>query len=195
MTRSPRFTEPVETYTVLTLRLADYPGTERRLPPSARFLDPSDRASIQNQEVALLRRTFDDWHIPVEGKLAGLRADSPVLLLVNDQLAGGVYLCAQNEFHDDPSVGQLHYAYLDTAFQGQGLYSLIFREAIERARRWGLDSILLNSDRYMLPEVYLRWGARPWRIIEKHSRIPNFGVVRWMRPVVSRLRRALRRLR
>ena len=43
------------------------------------------------------------------------------------------------------------------------------RTAVERAGSWGLEGLYLNSDRHMLPEVYERWGARPWRIITKPS--------------------------
>jgi hypothetical protein len=41
----------------------------------------------------------------------------------------------------------------------------------------------------MLPEVYLRWGARPWKVISKLSRLPQNGLGCALHSVWRRARR------
>jgi GNAT superfamily N-acetyltransferase len=184
-----RFTEPVDTYTVLILNFDDYRGTSRELPNGFRFIDEPTRAMMRAQEKKILQQLFEDWDIPFFGKLRGWRADSPIFVAYNNRLIGGVYLCAQNEFDVDPARGQLHYAFMDLEFQGLGIYSVIFREAVERAQHWGLRALFLNSDRYLLPEVYLRWGAQAWRTIVKPSRLPQNELGHALRIIYAPLRR------
>ncbi len=80
---------------------------------------------------------------------------------------GGVFVCDRNEFDDDPRWGQVHYAFLRHDHRGRGLYSALFRRAVELAASWGLEGLVINSDREILPEVYLRWGAVFWKTIPR----------------------------
>lgn len=169
---SRRFTEEIDTYIVLRLRLDEYHASSRNLPPGFELVQTGDYAKLRKQEKKLLQQLFDDWEIPYCRKLPGWRADSPIFVAHGNELVGGAHVCIQNEFDAEPTRGQLHYAFMDPRFQGQGIYSVIFRESVARARAWGLTELYLNSDRYMLPEVYLRWGAVPWKTIEKASRLP-----------------------
>ena len=43
----------------------------------------------------------------------------------------------------------------------------IEKAIVEKAKEWGLGGLVLNSDRHLLPEVYLRWGAEPWKRLPK----------------------------
>jgi GNAT superfamily N-acetyltransferase len=151
-----QFTDEVEDYTILKLDLADYPGTTRRLPEGFRIAGPEVRPAVRARERSLIESHFLSWAAPYFGELSGWRAESPLYLLDKDFLVAGVYLCALNEY-GEPGVGQLHYAYMDPAYRGRGLYSSLFAEAVARARNWGLRGLYLNSDRFMLPDVYLRW--------------------------------------
>lgn len=173
----PRFTQEVDTYTILTLRLEDYKTSKRQLPAGFKLSGRLDQ--LRTQEKRLLQELFEDWRVPFSNRLPGFREDSPIFVVQGEQLVGGAFVCDKNEFDADPSRGQLHYAFIDPTFQGMGIYSVIFREAVNRALGWGLQELYLNSDRYMLPEVYLRWGARSWRVVRKPSRLPRnaFGEV------------------
>jgi len=191
-----RFTAEVETYTVLILGLDEYQPTRRDLPPEFAFLDAGKSKTLRNQERIVLRTVFDDWDIPYSGKLRGWRDDSPLFVMHDDQLAGGLYLCDQNEFDEDPKHGQLHYVFVAPHFQGRGLYSVLFREAVKRAANWGLTHMYLNSDRYLLPEVYLRWGAKPYKQINKSSRALRVGSLQappWIARPLRRMSRQFRR--
>ncbi len=161
------FTAELDEYVVLKLRLTEYRGSERALPPDCELADPALRPRWAGQERRLLKRYFRNWKSPHRGRLAGWRADSPLLVLRAGRLVAGVYLCGANEFDSDPGWGQLHYAFMDPACRGLGIYSVLFREAVQRARAWGLQGLYLNSDRHQLPEVYQRWGATPWKKIAK----------------------------
>lgn len=191
----PRFTEEVEAYHVLVLHLGDYVRSTRELPDGFRFLEQAQVQSFRQQEKAMLRQTFDDWHIPYGRKLRGWRQDSAIFMVHGDRLAGGVYLCDKNEFDDERDRGQVHYAFMDPRFQGMGIYSLIFREGVVRARAWGLAALYLNSDRYLLPEVYMRWGAKSWEVIPKRSRLPRTAWANVLRAAYSRWRGLRRRVR
>ena len=63
---------------------------------------------------------------------------------------------------------------VDPDYRGKGLYRLLFREAVRKAREWNLEGLYVNSDRHLLPEMYERWGAEPYRRIQKspHGKSP-----------------------
>ncbi len=171
-----RFTEELDSYTVLLLDLDEYQAPARRLPDGFEFLDTARHGLIRDQEKRLLRQVFKDWEIPYGGKLRGWRADSPVFVMKSDQLVGGVYLCDRNEFDDEPARGQLHYFFVHPSFRTYGIHNANVREAIRRARAWGLQEVYINTDRAGLPEVYMRWGAKPLKRIAKSSRLPHNAV-------------------
>jgi GNAT superfamily N-acetyltransferase len=168
-----RFTEEIDNYTVLLLDLDKYQAPVRRLPDGFEFLDPARHGLVRDQERRLLQKIFEDWNIPYCGKLCGWRADSPVFVMRADQLVGGVYLCDENEFDSEPARGQLHYFFIHPSFRVQGIHSANVREAVDRARAWGLNQVYVNTDRYLLAEVYIRWGAKRLKRIEKSSRLPH----------------------
>jgi len=137
------------------------------MPAEAEIAHPSIRAKIRTQEERLLQLYFRNWENAYHGRLPGWRDASPVYMLWNGQLVGGIYLCDRNEFDKNRLWGQLHYFFVDPRFRGIGLHSLLFQEAVSRARSWGLEGVYINTDRYMLGEVYVRWGAVFWKRIPK----------------------------
>jgi len=161
------FTAEIEQYVVLKLTLAEYKDSERKLPEGCVLADAAQRSSASGAERRLLKRYFRNWKAPYRGRLKGWRPDSPLLVLRDGRLIAGVYLVTANEFDADPRWGQVHYAFMDPSCKGQGIYSALFRAVVQRAREWGLTGLYLNSDRHMLPEVYLRWGAQPWKTLPK----------------------------
>ena len=172
------FTAQIEEYVVLKLVLTEFRGQERPFPAGYELADPAVRERVRGQERRLLKRYFRNWKAPHRGRLRGWRSASPLLVLRAGRLVAGVYLCAANEFDADPRWGQLHYAFMDPACKGQGLYSVLFRAAVERATSWGLTGLYLNSDRHQLPQVYERWGAVHWRTIPKRKEEPQRWVLR-----------------
>jgi GNAT superfamily N-acetyltransferase len=175
-----RLSETIDRYVVLRLRLKDYGGTARVLPDGFTLAGAEARSRYRAVEQRLLQECFEQWRAPFEGLLKGWRADSPVMLLHGGALIGGVYLCDQAEVASEEGWGQLHYAFIHPRYRGQGLYSVLFHEAVERADRWGLVGLILNSDRALLPEVYTRWGAVHDRVIPKasHIRFDPLGLLR-----------------
>ena len=163
------FSQELEEYVVLKLSLVDFTGGNRSLPKQFELLkNPSDAEDlIRADEQRLLKLYFRNWQGPFYRQIYGWRVDTPIFILHNGRLIGGVYLCDKNEFDDNPYWGQLHYAFIDPQLKGQGIYSVIFRDAVERARAWGLQGLYLNSDRFMLPDMYERWGAIFWKKIQK----------------------------
>ncbi len=190
-----RFTEELDRYTVLRLKLDEYKDSQRSLPAGLHLLDPAKRETVRAQEKELLQRVFEDWNIPYFGKLRGWRADSPVLIVRGDRLIGGVYLCDKNEFDKIPSRGQLHYFFMHPDFRASGIHSVNVREAIHRARAWGLQEIYVNTDRHLLSEAYIRWGAKPVRQIIKRSRLPYNAIGHLVRSARRQVRHALNFLR
>jgi len=161
------FTAEIDRYVVLKLVLDEFRGRPKPLGPGLTLAGAERRSAVARTEKRLLQSYFRNWKAPHRGRLKGWREDSPIYALRDGRLVGGVFLVGENEFDADPAWGQLHYAFMDPSTKGQGVYSAIFAEAVSRARRWGLTGLYLNSDRHMLPEVYERWGAVPWRTIEK----------------------------
>lgn len=166
-----QFTDEAENYVILKLNLDDYKSAERSLPPEYTLAGSSIRSSVAGDEKRLLRRYFRNWKAPYQGRLKGWRKDSPIYVVHNSRLVGGVYLVHGNEFNDDESWGQLHYAFMDPSSKGKGIYSFIFSTAVDRARSWGLEGLYLNSDRHMLPDVYMRWGAVYWKTATKPTKL------------------------
>ncbi|HKQ48331.1 MAG TPA: GNAT family N-acetyltransferase [Phycisphaerae bacterium] len=181
-----QFTDEVEEYTILRLDLSDYPGTTRQLPEGFRIAGPEVRPAVRERERSLIQSHFLSWAAPYYGELPGWRDESPLYLLDGERLIGGIYVCALNQY-GEREIGQLHYAYMDPAYRGRGLYSSLFAAAVARAREWGLKGLYLNSDRFMLPDVYLRWGAKPYRV---HRKARN----KFSRALWSMSRRAKNRL-
>jgi GT2 family glycosyltransferase/GNAT superfamily N-acetyltransferase len=164
---SRRFVEELDEYLLLKLTLDDYIPSTRALPPGYKLADASIRPRIRQQERKCLQYYFPDWDIPYCGKFPGWREDSPIYVLHGGELVAGVYLCDRNAFDDDPLCGQLHYNFVSPQHRGCGIYSVVFREVVSRARAWGLQALYVNTDRYLLPEVYIRWGAVPVTKIRK----------------------------
>lgn len=191
----PRFTEEVEAYHVLILNLGDFVPSTRELPEGFRFLEQSKVQSFGEQEKAMLQQAFDDWRVPYSRKLRGWRPDSPHFILYKDSLAGGLYLCAGNEFSDAERWGQLHYFFVAPKFRGRGLHSLLVADAMCHAKKWGLEGVYINTDRYGLPEVYERWGAKSLKVIPKGSRLPRTAWADVLRTAHSRWRALRRRAR
>jgi GNAT superfamily N-acetyltransferase len=162
-----KFTSLIDEYVVLKLLLEDYRPTSRTLPEGYEIRGSEIRPDIREQEKALLAANFEHWSGPYEGKLKGWRNDSPLYVLYGDKLVAGLYLCSENEFEEGERWGQIHYAYMEYVHRGKGIYSVLFASAVEKARRWNLEGLILNSDRHLLPEVYLKWGAQPWKRLTK----------------------------
>jgi len=178
-----QFADEIDEYVVLKLVLSDYKGTDRPAPPEAEMALPNIRPKIRKDEKRLLRLYFRNWKAPYYGRLPGWREDSPVYMLWNGRLVGGLYVCDQNEFDSSKSWGQLHYFFIDPRFRGKGLHTLLFSEGVRRARSWGLEGVYINTDRYGLPEVYERWSAVFWRRIPKSIAYPkhsNMGTHNWL---------------
>lgn len=174
---SRKFTQEVDTYTVLTLKLSDYVPSTRELPAGFGLAVAPARAALRTQEKKLLQETFEDWYIPYGGNLPGWRDESPSYMLHDGKLVGGMYLCAGNEFVVDNKWGQLHYFYVELGFRGKGLHSLLVAQAISTAKSWGLQGVYINTDRQGLPDVYSRWGAKVRAQVHKSSWLPynEFG--------------------
>ncbi len=161
------FTAELDEYVVLTLALKDYKPSERHLPDGYSLLPTTvDTSQYREQEKKLLQHFFVAWSKPFFGKMNGQGKDSPILVIYKHELIAGVYLCDENEL-GRPHWGQLHYAFMEPSHRGKGIYSVMFREAVERARKWNLKGLVLNSDRLLLPEVYIRWGSIPLKTVRK----------------------------
>ena len=171
--KSKKFIEEMDEYVLLKLNLDNYVPSKRSLPPGYKLVGSTIRSKIRRQERKWLQYYFADWDIPYCGKLPGWREDSPIYVMNGDELVAGVYLCDKNEFDEDPACGQLHYAFVAPRHRGLGIYSVVFREAIRRAQAWGLQSLYLNSDRHLLPEIYIKWGAVPLARIKKQKRLTS----------------------
>jgi GNAT superfamily N-acetyltransferase len=185
------FTEPVDTYTIIRLELSDYRPPTRELPKGFTLAGCETRSFIRAQEKQVLQRTFEDWDIPYFAKLRGWREDSPMYVMCDGMLVGGLYLCAANEFDDDKQWGQLHYFFVRPEFRGKGLHSVLVKQAILRAKAWGLEGVYINTDRRGLPEVYVRWGARLWKQVPKSTRLPYNRFWNGLRTFRRRLRLVL----
>jgi GNAT superfamily N-acetyltransferase len=177
------FSSEMDEYIVLKLELKKYERSQRSLPKGLVVASPGAKQETRSQEMRLLKQYFQNWEVPYYGRLIGWREDSAVFVLENRQLVGGIYLCDRNIFDNDLKWGQLHYAFMDPEYKGLGIFSVIFRVAVERAQVWGLEGLYLSSDRHGLPELYERWGAVYWKRIDK----------RWKRlwKLVQVLRQAL----
>jgi GNAT superfamily N-acetyltransferase len=172
------FTALIDEYIVLKMPLDDYKPTSRGLPEGYRVHGAEVRDNVREDEAALLAKNFEHWSGPYEGTLKGWRENSPMYVLFGDRLVAGLYLCAQNEFDEGDNWGQVHYAFMHPDHKGKGVYSVLFARAVDKARDWRLKGLILNSDRHLLPEVYLRWGAQPWKRLQKPHRPKKPSFVR-----------------
>jgi hypothetical protein len=187
--RGMNFADEIGEYVVLTLALDDFEAGGRPRPAGLVLAGGESRAALRAQERALLRRAFRRWLVPYLGLLPGWRRDSPIYAVEASRLVGALYLCDENEF-GLPGFGQIHYGVTTPGLRGGGRYRAAFSEAVARARAWGLAGLVLNSDRHLLPEVYVRWGAKPYSVVPKGARFaPLTAVRRIARAVRSRLRR------
>lgn len=163
------FTKEIDEYFVLKMNLVNYIPTNRSLEEDFYFSGDKLSKKHRKAEKRLLKSYFKNWASPYYGKLQGWRENSPIYIMHRKRLICGIYLCDQNEFGERSDWGQLHYAFMEPRFKGKGLYSILFNEAVRRARAWGLKGLILNSDRHMLPDLYIKWGAVPWKRIRKEN--------------------------
>lgn len=136
------------------------------MPAGFEFGSTTLTGDLLAQEQALLQANFNRTSV---ANTIGFRPDSPIYIVEGRKLVGGLYLCAETEFDNSVPWGQVHYFFVDPAYRGQGIHSLLFAEAIRRARAWGFEGVYVNTDRHGLPELYERWGATIWKTIPKIS--------------------------
>ena len=161
-----RFSDITDTYTVLKIPLEQHVKTDQVLGEGFTFAGHELRDKFSKEEKHLLKANFKMWKAPFRGKLAGWKDDSPTYLLNHNHLVGCIYLCDQNEFKEQ-GWGQAHYNCIATAYRGKGIYRFMFQEIVTKAALWGLNGLILNTDRFLHPEIYKRWGAVAWRTIDK----------------------------
>ena len=162
-----KFGDELDRYVVLKLRLNQCKNTACQLETDFQIAGSEVRERVRKDEKRLLKLYFHNWKVPYSGNLKGWRNDSPIYILCRGKLVSGLYLCDRNEFNEGTNWGQLHYFFTDPAFKKKGLHSILVREAINRAKSWKIQGLIINTDRYMLPEVYMRWGAIFWKEIKK----------------------------
>lgn len=162
-----KFGDKLDKYMILKLPLDKYKGKTHTLEVGFQITGSEVRGKIREDEKRLLKSYFRNWVAPYYSNLKGWRDESPIYVLCQGKLVSGLYLCDQNEFDEGRSWGQLHYFFTDPAFKGRGLHSILFREAVDRAKSWNLQGVIINTDRYLLPEVYVKWGAIPWKAVKK----------------------------
>lgn len=160
------FGDELEKYVVLKLHLKDSKIITRTIDSDFKIVGFETRDKIRKDEKKLLKMYFRNWKAPYNSNLKGWRKESPIYILYRGELVSGLYICSQNEFDED-GWGQLHYFITDPAFKGKGLHSVLIREAMKKGELWGLQGFIINTDRNGLPEVYLKWGATPWKEINK----------------------------
>jgi len=163
------FSAVTDRYIVLKMPVDRYTGTDRVLKDSLVFAGDEMREKIRKEEKRLLKLNFKVWKVPYYRRLPGWRTDTPIYVLHNNRLVGGVYICDRNQF-EEPEWGQLHYCYIAPAYKGKGIYSVMFKEAILKIVSWGLDGLVLNTDRFLHQELYEKWGAAVWKTIDKRRR-------------------------
>ncbi len=178
-----KFGDILDKYVVLKLPLNRYKGKSRNLEIDYQIVGSEVRERIKKDEKRLLKLYFRQWLAPYSGNLKGWRSDSPIYVLYQQRLVSGIYLCSQNEFNDDTSWGQLHYFFTEPAFKKKGLHSILVKQAIDRAKSWNLQGVIINTDRHLLTDVYMRWGAIPWKKIQKvhPDKVPLALIKRFLR--------------
>lgn len=179
-----KFGDILDKYVVLKLPLNRYKGTSRTLESDFQIVGSEVREGIRKDEERLLSLYFRHWQAPYHGNLKGWRNDTPVYILYQGTLVSGMYLCDQNEFDEGINWGQLHYFFTEPAFKKKGLHSILVKQAMDRAKSWNLQGVIINTDRHLLPEVYIRWGAIPWKEIKKvhPDKVPLALIKRLLRP-------------
>lgn len=162
-----KFGDILDKYVVLKLPLNLHNYPSHILESDFQIAGAEVREKIRNDEKRLLSLYFDNWRLPFHGKLNGWRDDSPLYILYKDILVSGIYLCDNNEFNEGVNWGQLHYFFTEPAYKRKGLHSILVKHAINTAQSWNLQGLLINTDRNLLAEVYLRRGAFIWKEIKK----------------------------
>jgi GNAT superfamily N-acetyltransferase len=162
-----KFGDILDKYVVLKLPLNLNNSPTHKLESDYQITGAEVREKIRNDEKRLLSLYFDNWQLPFHGKLNGWRDDSPLYILHNGVLASGIYLCDNNEFDEGINWGQLHYFYTAPAYKKKGLHSILVEHAIKKAKSWNLQGVLINTDRYLITELYLRREAVIWKEIKK----------------------------
>ncbi|MFA5393567.1 MAG: GNAT family N-acetyltransferase [Candidatus Ratteibacteria bacterium] len=161
-----KFGDELDKYVILKLPLNKYADTASTLKSGFRIAGPEVRKKIRNEEKKLLKLYFRNWMAPYYGNLNGWKINSPIYILYQEKLVSGLYFCDQNEFGEN-GWGQTHYLFTDPEFKGRGLHRILFKETMRRVKSWGLQGVIINTDRYLLPEIYIRWGATTWKEIKK----------------------------
>jgi len=165
----PAFSDKIDEYVLLKLPLDSFKGQIRSLESGFQIAGVEIRESVRRDEKRLLKFNFSNWAAPYSCNLKGWKKDSPLYVLHQGCLVSGLYLCNQNEFEEGKDWGQLHYFFTAPSFKRRGIHSIIFREAILKAKFWNLQGVIINTDRYLLPEVYMKWGATLWKKIGKKN--------------------------
>lgn len=172
------FGDILDKYVVLKLPLNQYIGTTHNLGSDFQIAGAEVRERIRNDEKRFLSLYFKNWFMPYNCKLKGWRDNSPLYILHNGILISGIYLCDKNEFNEGQNWGQLHYFYTDPTYKKKGLHRKLIEHAIVRAKSWNLQGLIINTDRYLLPEVYMRWGAVPWKEVKKSRSFKSSSILK-----------------
>lgn len=166
------FGEELEEYIILKLPINEYKNKKYSLEDGFEIVGFEARYQIRTEEKKLLQLYFRNWKIPYYNQLKGWRKESPLYIMYNGKLVSGLYVCSQNEFNEE-GWGQLHYFFTDPKYKGKKLHSILVKEAIKKSKLWGLQGLIINTDRNLLPEVYIKWGASEWKKNEKkYSSMP-----------------------
>jgi len=163
------FPDEIDDYVVLKLSFDQYPGTSRVLGEEYEIAGHEVKSKVYSEEKSLLRSNFITWAKPYFGDLKGWEENSSIYMVYQNKLVGGVYLCSASEYADE-EWGELQYAYVDPEHKGRGIYSILFNEAVKRARQWGLTGFILKTDRDMPIQLYIRWGAE---MVERESKFSS----------------------
>src|SRR5262245_5802840 len=121
-----RFSGVRDHYTILRLKLSEFRATPHPLPNGFRLGEAPEWNALRDQEKDLLRQNFTSWESPFYGRVPGWRTDSPVFMVEGSKLVAAIYLCDRNEFDNSIPWGQLHYFFVDHAYRGRGIHSILF---------------------------------------------------------------------
>lgn len=177
------YPDEIDEYVVLKLSFDQYSGTSRDLGEEYEIAGHEVKSKVYSKEKSLLRSNFITWAKPYFGDLKGWEENSPIYMLCRSKLVGGVYLCSASEYADE-EWGELQYAYVDPEYKGRGIYSVLFNEAVERARQWGLTGFILKTDRNNAIQLYIKWGAE---LVERESKVSSNKYVMYLHTSLRKL--------